>query len=329
MKAVRMKGYGGVEVLHIGDHPNPLLNEDGLLVCVRATALNRADLLQRRGKYPPPDGASEILGLEMAGEVAEAGSGCKGWNPGDRVMALLPGGGYAQMAAVPDGLAMRIPDNLSYEEAAAIPEVFLTAYHNLFDLGGLQKGMAVLVHAGGGGVGTAAVQLIREAGGTSLVTAGSMPKIDFCRALGAQAGWNYREGPFAPWVASRTRGRGVDLILDFVGAPHFEQNLQSLAADGKLVVIGTMGGAVAERLNLLDLLFRRLRILGTSLRSLSTERKIAITRRFAKFALPRFADGRLRPVIDSVYDWTEVADAHLRMESNVNVGKIVLRVGRA
>ena len=329
MKAVGMTGYGGVEVLQIGDHPDPLPKNDELLVRIRATALNRADLLQRRGKYPPPEGASGILGLEMAGEVVEAGSGCKGWNPGDRIMALLPGGGYAQKAAVPGGLAMRVPDNLSYEEAAAIPEAFLAAYHNLFALGGLQAGMTVLVHAGGSGVGTAAIQLIREAGGASLVTAGSLPKINRCRELGARAGWNYREGPFAPWVVSRTEGRGVDVILDFVGAPYFEQNLQSLAADGKLIVVGAMGGAVAERVNLLDLLFRRLRILGSSLRSLTTERKIDITKRFAGFASPRFADGRLVPVIDSVYDWTEVASAHLRMEANANVGKIVLRVGEA
>ncbi|NNG46609.1 MAG: NAD(P)H-quinone oxidoreductase [Deltaproteobacteria bacterium] len=329
MKAVGMTGYGGVEVLQIGDHPDPLPKDDELLVRIRATALNRADLLQRRGKYPPPEGASRILGLEMAGEVVEAGSGCKGWNPGDRIMALLPGGGYAQKAAVSGGLAMRVPDNLSYEEAAAIPEAFLAAYHNLFTLGGLQAGMTVLVHAGGSGVGTAAIQLIRESEGASLVTTGSLPKINRCRELGAQAGWNYREGPFAPWVASQTEGRGVDVILDFVGAPYFEQNLQSLAADGKLIVVGAMGGAVAERVNLLDLLFRRLRILGTSLRSLTTERKIDITKRFASFALPRFADGRLIPVIDSVYDWAEVTSAHLRMESNENVGKIVLRVGEA
>lgn len=328
MKAVRMTGFGGVDVLRIGDHPDPLPARGELLANIRATALNRADLLQRRGKYPPPKGASEILGLEMAGEVAEAGAGCGGWNRGDRIMALLPGGGYAQKAAVPCGLAMRVPPNLSDEEASAIPEAFLTAYHNLFDLGGLQAGMAVLVHAGGAGVGTAAIQLIREAGSTSLITAGSPAKIDRCRELGARAGWNYREGPFAPWVASQTEGRGVDLILDFVGGPYFEQNLKSLAVDGKLVVIGAMGGGVAERLDLLDLLFRRLRILGTSLRSLSTERKIGITRRFADFALPRFGDGRLRPVVDSVWNWEEVANAHLRMESNANFGKIVLRVGR-
>ena len=327
MKAVRMKGAGGVEVLHIGEHPDPLPEPDELLVRVRATALNRADLLQRRGNYPPPEGASEILGLEMAGEVETAGPECGTWMPGTRVFALLPGGGYAQKAAVPAGMAMRIPERLSYEEAAAIPEAFLTAYHNLFSLGELSAGMTVLVHAGGSGVGTASIQLIREAGAVSLVTAGSPEKIDRCRKLGARAGWNYREGPFAPWVAGQTGGRGVDRILDFIGAPFFAQNLASLAVDGRLIVIGAMGGATAERMNLLDLLFRRLHILGCSIRSLDTARKIDLTERFASFALPRFADGRLVPVIDSVFDWTETRNAHLRMESNVNVGKIVLRVG--
>jgi len=322
-----MRGTGGVEVLHIGDHPDPRPKAGELLVRVRATAVNRADLLQRRGKYPPPEGASEILGLEMAGEVEAAGPGCEGWNPGDRVCALLPGGGYAQKAAVPAGVAMRIPDRLSYEEAAAIPEAFLTAYHNLFSLGGLLPGMTVLVHAGGSGVGTAAIQLVREAGAVSLVTAGSPAKIDRCRELGARAGWNYRQGPFAPWVTEQTGGRGVDLVLDFVGAPYFGQNLSSLATDGKLIVIGAMGGGVADRVDLLDLLFRRLQILASSIRSLDTARKTDLTKRFAGFALPRFADGRLAPVIDSVYDWAQVASAHLRMESNANVGKIVLRIG--
>ncbi len=326
MKAVRMAGVGGVEVLHIGEHPDPRPEAGELLVRIRATALNRADLLQRRGLYPPPAGASEILGLEMAGEVLEAGSARETWSPGDRVCAILTGGGYAQMAAVPQGMAMRIPDNLSFEEAAAIPEAFLTAYHNLFSLGEITPGMTVLVHAGASGVGTAAIQLVREAGAVSLVTAGSPAKISRCLDLGARAGWNYREGPFAPWVETQTKGRGVDRILDFVGASYFGQNIESLAVDGRLILVGTMGGSVAERINLLDLLFRRLRILGTSLRSLDAAGRIALTRRFSDFALPRFADGRLRPVVDSVRDWTEVADAHLRMESNENTGKIVLRI---
>ncbi|MBI5419048.1 MAG: NAD(P)H-quinone oxidoreductase [Deltaproteobacteria bacterium] len=326
MKAVLLSGFGGVEVLRIGSHADPVPGDGDLLVRVRATALNRADLLQRRGKYPPPKGAPEILGLEMAGEVIEAGQACQGFKKGDRVCALLPGGGYAELAAVPAGMAMRIPENLTFDEGAAIPEAFLTAYQNLFNLGGLVAGATVLVHAGASGVGTAAIQLIREAGAFAIITAGSPGKITRCLELGARAGWDYKEGFFAPWVAEQTEGRGADLILDFVGAPYLEQNLASLAEDGRLIVVGVLGGAVAGRLDLGALLMRRLQIIGTSLRSLRRERKVALTRQFRAFALPRFADGRLKPVIDSVYDWTEVAKAHLRMESNANIGKIVLRV---
>ena len=326
MKAVLMSGTGGVEVLHIGEHPDPEMKEDELLVRVKATALNRADLLQRRGKHPPPKGVPDILGLEMAGEVASVGASCKGWATGDRVCALLPGAGYAELVAIPAGLAMRIPGNLSFEEAAAIPEVFLTAYQNLFNVARLAPGETVLIHAGGSGVGTAAVQLVREAGAASLVTAGSREKIDLCLALGARAGWNYKEGAFVPWVAEWTDGRGVDILLDFVGAPYFEQNVQSLAVDGRMVVIGTMGGAEVEKFSLRTLMSKRLQITGAGLRSMDTARKIALTRAFSEFALPRFADGRLVPVVDSILDWQEVAKAHERMESNVNAGKIVLRV---
>ena len=326
MKAVLMSGFGGVEVLHIGEHPDPGIKEDELLVRVKATALNRADLLQRRGKHPPPKGVPHILGLEMAGVVVEVGAACKGWASGDRVCALLPGGGYAEQVSIPAGLAMRIPENLSFEEAAAIPEVFLTAYQNLFNVARLAPGEMALVHAGGSGVGTAAVQLIREAGATSLVTAGSKEKIDLCLALGARAGWNYREGAFAPWVAEWTEGRGVDVILDFVGAAYFAQNLQSMGADGRMVVIGTLGGAEVEKFSLRTLMSKRLQVTGAGLRSMDTERKILLTRQFADFALPRFADGRLVPVVDTIFDWGEAAKAHERMESNVNVGKIVLRV---
>ena len=326
MKAVLMSGLGGIEFLHVAEHPDPVMKEDELLVRVRATALNRADLLQRRGKHPPPAGVPDILGLEMAGEVASVGAACTGWAPGDRVCALLPGAGYAEFAAIPAGLAMRIPANLSFEEAAAIPEVFLTAYQNLFNVARLDSGQTVLVHAGASGVGTAAIQLIREAGGVSLVTAGSPEKIARCLALGARAGWNYKEGPFAPWVAERTGGRGVDIVLDFVGAPYFAQNLQSLAVDGRMVVVGTLGGADVSAFSLRTLMSKRLLIAGAGLRSMDTARKIALTRAFSEFALPRFADGRLASVVDSVFDWNDVGDAHLRMESNANVGKIVLRV---
>jgi tumor protein p53-inducible protein 3 len=326
VKAVLMSGLGGIEYLHIGEHPDPAMKEDELLVRIRATALNRADLLQRRGKHPPPKGVPNILGLEMAGEILAAGPGAGDWKPGDRVCALLPGGGYAELVSIPAGLAMRIPPNLSFEEAAAIPEVFLTAYQNLFNVAGLSHGQTVLVHAGASGVGTAAIQLIREAGGHALVTAGSPEKLDRCLGLGANAGWNYRQGPFAPWVAEQTGARGVDIVLDFVGAPYFEQNLSSLATDGRMVVVGTLGGAEVANFSLRTLMSRRLQITGAGLRSMETPRKIDLTRNFAEFALPRFADGRLVPIVDTVFDWKDVGKAHERMEANANVGKIVLRV---
>lgn len=326
MKAVILSGFGGVDVLRIGDCPDPAPKDDELLVRVRATALNRADLLQRRGKYPPPEGASGILGLEMAGEVISVGHAVRDFRKGDRVCALLPGGGYAQQAAIPAGLAIRLPDRLSFEEGAAIPEAFLTAYRNLFVLGGLDAGRTVLVHAGASGVGTAAIQLIREAGAVALVTAGSPEKIRRCLELGARAAWNRKEGAFAPWVAAQTGGRGVDLILDCVGAPYFEQNLKSLAEEGKLIVIGMMGGAIASNLDLALLLMRGLAVLGSRLRGLSVQSKEKLTKQFVDHAMTRFEEGRLRPVIDSVYDWREVAQAHARMEENANIGKIVLRV---
>jgi putative PIG3 family NAD(P)H quinone oxidoreductase len=268
----------------------------------------------------------DILGLEMAGEVAAFGPACTGWKLGDRVCALLPGGGYAELVAIPAGLALRIPENLSFDEAAAIPEVFLTAYHNLFNVARLAAGETVLVHAAASGVGTAAIQLIREAGATSLVTAGSPGKIDRCIALGARAGWNYGDGPFAPWVSEQTGGGGVDVVLDFVGAPYFEQNIQSLRADGRMVVVGTLGGAEVEKFSLRTLMSKRLQISGAGLRATDTARKIALTRQFSEFALHRFADGRLLPIVDTVFDWRDVGKAHQRMEANINIGKIVLRV---
>jgi putative PIG3 family NAD(P)H quinone oxidoreductase len=262
----------------------------------------------------------------MAGEVVAAGRTAGEWEAGERVCALLPGGGYAELVAIPAGLAMRIPGNLSFEQAAAIPEVFLTAYQNLFEVAHLAHGETALVHAGGSGVGTAAVQLIREAGAESLVTAGSPEKIARCLSLGARAGWNYKEGPFLPWVTEQTSGKGVDIVLDFVGAPYFEQNLRCLAADGRMVVVGTLGGAEVGKFSLRTLMTKRLQITGAGLRSMETRRKIALTRKFAGFALRRFATGRLVPVVDTVFDWKDVAEAHQRMEANVNVGKIVLRV---
>ncbi|HJV44089.1 MAG TPA: NAD(P)H-quinone oxidoreductase [Bacillota bacterium] len=326
MRAVLLNGFGNVDVLSIGECQSPVMGEGDLLVRVKATALNRADLLQRRGLYPPPKGESEILGLEMAGEVVGVGANVTGWKVGDRVCSLLPGGGYAELAVIPAGMAIRLPEHLSFEEGAAIPEVFLTAYLNLFWLGGLSQEDTVLVHAGASGVGTAAIQLIREMGAKCLVTAGSSTKIDRCLELGAAAGWNYKDGSFLNWVKDQTNGKGVQIILDFIGASYFADNIKSLAIDGRLVIIGTMGGAKVNDVNLSLILSRRLQIIGTALRTRTKEDKVKLTADFTQFASSRFEKGQLKPIIDSIYDWTEVAQAHTYMETNANIGKIVLKV---
>lgn len=325
MHAVLMSDVGGPDVLYIGQTDIPAIGPDDVLIRVKATALNRADLLQRRGLYPPPPGASSILGLEAAGEIAAVGEQVTERKPGDRVCALLPGGGYAEYVSVPSRLAMPIPDSLSYEEAAAIPEAFLTAYMNLFWLGELKSGDTVLVHAGASGVGTAAIQLAALAGGKPYATAGSSDKLDLCRSLGAISGWNYRDGSFAQWIDEQTNGRGVDLILDFIGAPYVHDNFSSLAVDGKLVIIGTLGGAKAKDVPLGMLLSKRLQVKGTTLRSQSKEKKIELTQQFCDFAMPALASGKVRAVIDTVYDWKEAGAAHAYMESNANKGKIVLK----
>jgi tumor protein p53-inducible protein 3 len=309
-----------------GEAEEPALSEDGLRVRVHATALNRADLLQRRGLYPPPAGESTIIGLEMAGVVEKAGSAVQGWQEGDRVFALLPGGGYAEKVSLPAGMAMRIPDSLSFEEAAAIPEAYLTAYLNLFLLGGLKAGQKVLIHAGASGVGTAAIQLIRQAGAEAIITAGSEEKRRFCLQLGASAALDYKTGRFAEDVREWTGGTGVNLVLDSVGAPYWEQNIESLSIDGRMIILGTMGGSQAAGVDLGMLLRRRIQIIGSALRSKAVEDKIDLTRRFADFALPLLEDGRLKPVIDSVWDWEKADEAHEYMEQNRNTGKIVLRV---
>ncbi|GGF86684.1 NAD(P)H-quinone oxidoreductase [Paenibacillus abyssi] len=312
--------------LYIGNAADPEMSEGELLVSVKATALNRADLLQKRGLYPPPQGASPILGLEMSGVVEKVGSKVEAWKAGDRVFALLPGGGYAEKVSIPAGMAMRIPDRFSFEEAAAIPEVFLTAYLNLFVLGGLKPGQTVLIHAGASGVGTAAIQLVKEAVATAIVTAGSEEKRNSCLQLGADAAIDYKAGPFAPRVMEATAGHGVHIIMDFIGASYWEQNIESLAMDGRLIVIGMMGGSTIKELDLGLLLRKRLQIIGTALRSQLPEYKIRLTQQFAAFAMPLFEDGRLKPVIDSVWEWDKADSAHEYMEENKNTGKIILRV---
>lgn len=324
MQAILIKEPGDAGQLMRGPFPKPQPQAADLLVKVKATALNRADIMQRQGKYPPPNGASPILGLEMAGVVEQAGPQCRGGNPGDRVCGLLPGGGYAEYAVIPGDMALPIPAHLSFEEAAAIPEVFLTAYQTLFWLGELQEGERVLIHAGASGVGTAAIQLARDAGAIPIVTAGAERKLSVCRDLGAQAAITYKDGPFAPKVLEAVQHQGVHLILDFVGAAYWQQNLSVLTTDGRLVLIALLGGAKVEMVDLRVFLKKRIKLLATTLRARSQEYKTQLTRDFAAYALPRLQDGRLKPVIDSVFDWDNVRQAHEYMEQNQNIGKIIL-----
>ncbi|PID21778.1 NADPH:quinone oxidoreductase [Sporosarcina sp. P3] len=306
--------------------PEPIPHEDELVVEIKTTALNRADLVQKQGNYPLPEGASPIMGIEMAGVVIEVGSKVKDWKVGDRVCAILPSGGYAEKVVIPAAMAIPIPLNFSFEQAAAIPEVFLTAYLNLYTLGNLQAGDDVLIHAGASGVGTAAIQLVREAGARSIITAGTDRKRTFCMELGASKAIDYKAGPFVEEVLKATDGKGVNTVLDFIGAPYFEQNIQSLAVDGKLLLVGVLGGRVVQEVNLMDLKIPRIQLIGTMLRVQPIENKIKLTREFSEYAIPLFENGKLEPIIDSVWELDKINDAHTYMEENKNIGKIIIAV---
>ena len=326
MKAILVENPGGPEVLHWQETPDLVVGAGQVLLRVHAAGLNRADLSQRMGGYPPPPGVSTILGMEVAGEVLSVGSDLDThWQPGQRVMALVGGGGYAEQVLVPVGQLMAIPDNLSFEEAAAIPEAFLTAYLNLFRLGELQAGQTVLIHAGGSGVGTAAIQLAHEAGARVLVTAGSADKLERCRQLGADAGINYKDGPWADKVKELTGGQGVNLILDFIGADYAEANLESLTLNGRLALIGQLSGGQAK-INLGTIMRKRLHILGSTLRPRTADEKADLTRNLLEFGWDRFVDGRLKPVLDRAFPIEDAPEAHRYMEKNTNFGKIVLKV---
>jgi putative PIG3 family NAD(P)H quinone oxidoreductase len=323
MRAIVIEKPGDESVMQIGEAPAPSLGPDDLRIRVAACGVNRADLLQRQGLYPPPPGASPILGLECAGTVAEIGANVRGFEAGDRAMALLAGGGYAEEVVVHAGSAMKMPPALTLEEAAAIPEVFLTVFLNVFQLAQLPEGGALLVHGGGSGIGTAAIQLAKRAGARAIVTAGSDAKCEQCRKLGADVAVNYRSAKFADAVKQATGGQGVDVVLDSIGAPYLEDNLASLAVGGRLVLIGLMGGAKAE-LNLGVLLARRLSVIGSTLRARPVEEKAAIVRGF----LARFGDdlaaGRIRAVVDRVLPLAQAAEAHRTMKASEHFGKIVL-----
>jgi tumor protein p53-inducible protein 3 len=307
------------------EEPVPTHGDDEVLVDIHATALNRADLSQRAGKYPPPPGASDILGLEMAGQIAALGANVTGWQVGDRVCALLAGGGYAEQINVPHQMLMPIPGNWSYEQAAAVPEVFYTAFVNLFMEAGLQTGETVLIHGGASGVGTAAIQLAREAGCRVLITAGTNEKVARCTELGAELAINYKKEDFAERIQDYTHGDGVDVILDMVGAAYLERNIGLLKLRGRLVFIAVLSGTKAE-INLAALMGRRLRLIGSVLRSRSVAEKIEIKQRFMEQFWPLLEQGTIQPVIDSVYPIEQANEAHQHMANNKNIGKIILKV---
>lgn len=326
MQAILLKESGSADQLYLGEWPTPEPASHEILVQVQATALNRADLSQREGKYPPPEGASPILGLEVSGVVEAVGEEVTRWQAGDRVFGLLPGGGYAQYAIMHEDMAMPMPSTWNFADAAAVPEVFLTAFQALSWIAYVQPGERVLLHAGASGVGTAAIQLAHAMGAEVLVTS-SASKHDLCRQLGATHTIDYRKGPFLEELLSVTNGQGVDVIVDPVGGDYFTQNIKALRLDGRLVMLAVMGGAKVPEVNLGPIVFKRLQVTGSTLRSRSREYQIQLTQDFADFAFDRFQSGMLKPVIDTVFDWQDVAEAHRYMEANQNTGKIVLRVG--
>jgi len=325
MKAIICERPGGEEVLRVAEVPPPPLGPEEVRIRVYATAVNRADLLQRHGLYPPPPGVTEILGLECAGEIVEVGPRAQRWQVGDRVMALLPGGGYAEEAVVHWGSVLPMPQSFSWEEGGAFPEVFLTAFLNLFLLGRIGPGGTALLHGGGSGVGTASIALLKRAGVQVLVTAGSPEKCERCRALGADVAIDYRNEDFVARAREATGGRGVNVVLDHIGGRYLAGNLEVLAVDGRLVIIGLMGGAKAE-ISLAQLLIKRLHVIGSTLRTRSVEDKAGIVRDF----LERFGEdlrhGTIRPVIDAVFPLEQVAEAHRRVAASAHFGKVVLRV---
>ena len=304
---------------------DPVLQSEQALVSIHATTLNRADLSQAAGNYPPPPGAPNIMGLDMAGEIIEVGPDVQGWQVGDKVCALLGGGGYAQQVAVDQQLLMPIPTGWSFEEAASLPEVYLTAYVNIFMEAGFQPGETILIHGGASGVGTAAIQMAKRAGGRVITTAGRPDKVKTCLDQGADLAINYRAEDFAARTLEFTQGAGVDLILDMVGAEYLARNVSLLKVKGRLVFISTLGGAEAT-VNIGQLMGKRARLIGSVLRPRSIAEKEEIISRFRQQFWGQIEGGTIRPVIDCVLPVAEAHAAHQRMAAYENIGKIVLKV---
>jgi len=328
MKAVQTTSAGPPSVMFVGEVARPKPGNGEILIKVEATGINRADTLQRKGLYPVPAGMSPIMGLEAVGKVTELGSGVTGWNIGDGVMALLSGGGYAEYCTVPAIHCIRVPRGLEVTQSAAIPEVWLTAFQLLHLVGNVKKGETVLIHAGGSGVGTAAVQLVKLAGARCLVTAGSREKIDLAVKYGAELGANYKEEKWNEVVKEWTGGKGVDVILDCVGGSYAMQNVDCLALDGRWVLYGLMGGMTVEGPILGGLLRKRGALLSTTLRTRTDQYKGELVRQFQEKCLKHFEGDspKLKPVVDCVMNMNQIVAAHTRMEENKNIGKIILKI---
>lgn len=325
MRAVLMLGKGAPDVLQAATVPRPVPGPGQIQVRVASSGVNRADLLQRRGRYPVPPGYPEnIPGMEYAGTVSAVGPHVSDWAVGDRVMGLIGGGGYAQYVVVHQREAIPVPDGLELVEAGAVPEVYLTAFDAMFSQMGLRAGESILIHAVGGGVGTAAVQLARWAGAESFGTSRTLEKLKDARELGLDHGIQGGEDGWSDVVLDLTDGRGVDVVLDLVGGPYLRENIRALAPRGRIITVGVSGGAKTE-INLLGLMAKRGSLTGTLLRSRPLEEKAALAREFARVALPALASGMLKPVVDRVYAPEEAPEAHTRMESNENFGKLLIQ----
>lgn len=325
MRYVAASGAGGPEVLALATTERPRPGDGDLLIRVRAAGVNRPDLLQRQGHYPPPPGASPILGLEVAGEVAAAGAAAaRRWPVGSRVCALTNGGGYAEYCVVPATQCLPWPSGFDAVRAAALPETYFTVWANLFEIGRLARGESVLVHGGASGIGTTALQLADAFGARVYATAGTPAKCAACRDLGAAAAIDYRREDFATRIADLTDGRGVDVVLDIVGAPYFERNLACLAPDGRLVQVATQQGPIVDRLDLFLLMRKRLTIAGSTLRPRTTAQKAAIAVALRERVWPLLEQGRVAPVIHATFPLAQAAGAHAALEAGEHVGKIVL-----
>ena len=330
MKAVLLDGFGGLDVLKVGEAEKPEPKEDEVLIKVVATSINRPDLVQREGKYPPPPGDSELLGLEVSGTIAEIGPGVSGWKVGDRVISLVGGGGYAEYAVAYASHLIPIPESMSFEEAACVCESYITAYLNIFMLGEFRAGQTAILHGGGGGVNTAGIQLCKAlAEDCRLIVTAHSTKLDRVSDLGADLVINYEETPdFADAVKAFTGKKGVNLILDHVGAKYLEPNMKSLGYTGKLVVIGVISGIKAE-LNLALMMVKRQQIIGSVLRSRPVAEKAEIVAEFTRQAMPKFADRSIVPIIEKVFHIDQVVEAHRMMEDDHHFGKIVLKISDA